>query len=35
MMGVRMPLTGWRLKLANVVVVLALIAGAIRALFRL
>jgi hypothetical protein len=34
-MGVRMPLTGWRLKLAKVVVVIALIAGAIRALFRL
>lgn len=30
-----MPLTGWRRKVANVIVVAALLFGAVRALFRL
>jgi len=34
-MSVSLPLTGWRLKVANVLVVAALAVGAVRALFRL
>jgi len=34
-MSVSRPLTGWRLKVANILVVVAFVVGAVRALLRL